>query len=44
MNVNFKPVQTNEMPLKEKVANIIWGWINCSLFRTTPPSLKSLNY
>lgn len=38
MNVeSFKPIQTNAMPRKDKVKNLVWGMINISLFRFTPP-------
>lgn len=37
IKVEFNPVQTNEMPKKEKLANIIWGVVNATIFRITPP-------
>lgn len=33
----FSPVQKNEMPRAEKIKNMIWGCVNSSLFRFTPP-------
>lgn len=36
---NYHPIQTNEMPRSEKIKNIIWGVINCTIFRITPPYL-----
>jgi len=36
MENGYKPVQTNQMPASEKIANILWGLVNGSLFRITP--------
>lgn len=33
----YTPVQTNQMPASQKIKNIIWGMINSTLFRFTPP-------
>ncbi len=35
----YSPVQTNQMPASQKIKNIIWGIINSTLFRFTPPYL-----
>lgn len=41
MNVElFKPIQTNAMPRKDKFKNLVWGMVNSSLFRLTPPSFN----
>lgn len=33
----FNPIQTNSMPRSEKIKNMIWGVVNNTLFRITPP-------
>lgn len=38
--VKFNPVQTNEMPRSEKIMNMIWGMVNSTIFRITPPILS----
>ena len=35
--MEFKPVQTNEMPRDEKIKNLVWGMVNSTIFRLTPP-------
>ena len=35
----YTPVQTNEMPASAKIKNMIWGMINATVFRITPPYL-----
>jgi len=35
--MNFNPIQTNAMPLNAKIMNMLWGAVNCTLFRFTPP-------
>ena len=37
MENDFKPIQTNQKPVVEKIANILWGLINSTIFRITPP-------
>lgn len=36
----FNPIQTNSMPRSEKIKNMIWGVVNNTLFRITPPVLS----
>lgn len=36
---SFNPVQTSSMPRSEKIKNMIWGIVNLTLFRATPPYL-----
>lgn len=38
--MKFNPVQTNEKPAKEKLGNVIWGIVNSTIFRYTPPFFK----
>ena len=33
----FNPIQTNAMPLKDKLKNMVWKIVNKTLFRFTPP-------
>lgn len=33
----FNPIQTSSMPRSEKIKNMIWGVVNNTLFRITPP-------
>ena len=33
----YTPIQTNQMPFKSKVRNMVWKAVNKSLFRFTPP-------
>lgn len=40
--MEFNPIQTNAMPLKDKVLNIIWSIVNNTLFRFTPPLFQSI--
>lgn len=42
MENGYKPGQTNQKPVLEKIANILWGLVNASLFRITPPIFQSL--
>lgn len=35
----FSPVQTNQMPVSHKLKNMLWGIVNSTLFRFTPPYL-----
>lgn len=37
--MEYKPVQTNSMPLKDKVKNMAWRLVNKTFFRFTPPYL-----
>ena len=32
----FQPIQTNAMPRKDKIKNMIWGMVNASVFRWSP--------
>lgn len=32
----FQPIQTNAMSKKEKIRNLIWGFVNATLFRWSP--------
>lgn len=32
----FNPIQTNAMPLKDKLKNMVWKCVNKTLFRFTP--------
>lgn len=34
--VIFNPIQTNAMPMKDKVKNIAWKFVNKTAFRVTP--------
>ncbi|WP_041584050.1 DapH/DapD/GlmU-related protein [Phocaeicola salanitronis] len=36
----FNPIQTNAMPLKDKLKNMVWRIVNKTLFRFTPPYLS----
>ena len=38
--MEFNPIQTNTMPAKDKILNMLWGIVRCTLFRFTPPALK----
>ena len=38
--MEFNPVQTNEMPRGEKIKNLVWGMVNSTIFRITPPYLS----
>ena len=33
----FFPIQTSSMPLKDKLLNMLWKFVNATLFRYTPP-------
>lgn len=35
---NYNPIQTCAMPRSEKILNMIWGIVNSTLFRITPPT------
>ena len=35
--MNYNPVQTNQMPTRLKVKNMMWKVINKTFFRFTPP-------
>lgn len=35
--MEFDPIQTNQMPHKDKIKNLLWGVVNNTLFRFTPP-------
>lgn len=35
--VTFNPIQTNAMPMKYKLRNMAWKFVNRTLFRFTPP-------
>lgn len=37
--VTFNPIQTNAMPVKYKLKNMAWKFVNRTLFRFTPPIL-----
>lgn len=39
---NFFPIQTSSMPLKDKLLNMLWKFVNATLFRYTPPIQHSL--
>lgn len=36
----YQPTQTNEMPRSQKIKNLIWGIVNSTIFRVTPPILQ----
>lgn len=36
----FKPIQTSSMPRSEKIKNMIWKCVNCTIFRITPSVLS----
>lgn len=36
----FNPIQTNAMPLKDKLKNMVWRLVNKIFFRFTPPYLS----
>lgn len=36
----FTPVQTNTMPASQKIKNLLWGCVNSTFFRFTPPFLS----
>lgn len=38
--VTFNPIQTNTMPYSMKAMNILWGIINSTFFRFTPPMFR----
>lgn len=40
--MEFNPIQTNAMPKKDKVLNLVWMFVNYTLFRFTPPIFESL--
>ena len=33
----FNPIQPNAMPMKDKLKNIAWKFVNKTVFRFTPP-------
>lgn len=35
----YAPVQTNQMPTSKKIKNMLWGMVNSTIFRLTPPYL-----
>lgn len=35
--IAFNPIQTNAMPVKEKLKNMVWQIVNKVFFRLTPP-------
>lgn len=35
----FNPIQTNAMPMKYKLKNMVWKFVNRTLFRFSPPIL-----
>lgn len=35
--MTYNPVQTNQMPIRDKVLNYVWKLVNSTLFRFTPP-------
>lgn len=35
--MEYQPIQTNEMPFHQKLKNLLWGIVNSTLFRFTPP-------
>lgn len=37
--VEFKPIQTNAMPIGDKLKNMVWKLVNRTLYRFTPPIL-----
>ena len=36
---SFQPVQTSQMPRSEKLKNLIWSFVNKTLFRICPPPI-----
>ena len=38
----FNPIQTNAMPLKDKLKNMVWKSVNKTLFRFTPPRFNNI--
>lgn len=38
--MNYNPVQTNQMPIGDKMLNYTWKIVNSTLFRFTPPILS----
>ena len=38
--MNYNPIQTNALPVKDKLRNLAWTFVNKTLFRFTPPYLK----
>lgn len=40
--VSYNPIQTNQMPLKYKLKNIIWKFVNRTMFRFTPPLFNNI--
>lgn len=38
--MEFNPIQTNAMPLRDKILNMVWLAVNDTLFRFTPPVLR----
>ncbi len=37
MTILFNPIQTNTLPMKYKLKNMVWKFVNKTLFRFTPP-------
>ena len=35
----YSPIQTSQMSASEKIKNMVWGFVNATLFRITPPHL-----
>lgn len=38
--MEYNPIQTNAMPIKDKIKNLFWTYINMTLFRFTPSHFK----
>jgi len=37
--MEYKPTQTNQMPVRDKLLNMVWCIVNSTIFRITPPKL-----
>lgn len=40
--MNYNPIQTNAMPTKDKLKNLVWTFVNKTLFRFTPPLFENI--
>lgn len=38
--MKYNPIQTNAMPVKDKMKNLAWAFVNKTFFRFSPPYLK----
>lgn len=42
--MEYNPIQTNALPFGKKIKNIIWGIVNCTLYRFSPSKFSLFRY